>query len=114
LGRPDHRAARLHAHHGGRPMRLTPEEQAAHEQLRARQGRGARYDSAGAPASDLLLARRGTAYFARKLNELADTDLDLPSLREGWSRRHLIAHIGYHARALAHAMEGARAGTAQA
>ncbi|WP_421906605.1 maleylpyruvate isomerase N-terminal domain-containing protein [Mameliella sp.] len=91
-------------------MSLTAEEQAAREVLRARQGAGARYDAASAPAEDLLLARRGTAYFARKLAELSDSDLDAPSLRGGVRRRALIAEVGYHARALAQQVGALRAG----
>lgn len=91
-------------------MSLTAEEQAAREALRARQGAGARYDAASAPAEDLLLARRGTAYFARKLAELSDADLDAPSLREGVRRRALIAEVGYHARVLAQQVGAVRAG----
>lgn len=91
-------------------MSLTAGEQAAREALRARQGAGARYDAVSAPAEDLLLARRGTAYFARKLGELSDAELDAPSLREDVCRRALIAEVGYHARALALQVGGARAG----
>ena len=58
----------------------------------------------------LLQARRGTAFFARKLNELSDADLDGPSLLPGWTRRHVIAHIGYNARALARLVEWAATG----
>ena len=78
--------------------------------LRARLGGGARYDSPAAPVEELLLARRGTAYFARKLNELTDRDLDAPSLVPGWTRRHLVAHVGYHARALARLVDWGRTG----
>ncbi|WP_339857155.1 maleylpyruvate isomerase N-terminal domain-containing protein [uncultured Nisaea sp.] len=78
--------------------------------LRARLGAGARYDSPAAPAEDLVLARRGTAYFARKLNELVDRDLDAPSLVPGWTRRHLVAHVGYHARALTRLADWGRTG----
>lgn len=77
----------------------------ARRALRARQGAGARHDAAAAPHGDLLLARRGAAYFARKLNELSDGDLDASSLRPGLSRRHLIAHICYQARSLALAVK---------
>lgn len=49
----------------------------------------------------LLQVRRGTAYFARKLNELSNDALDGPSLLSGWTRRHVIAHVGYNARGLA-------------
>ncbi|PCH96432.1 MAG: maleylpyruvate isomerase [Rhodobacteraceae bacterium] len=92
---------------------LSNPENAARDALHARQGLGARYDAANAPAKELLLARRGTAYFARKLNELTDDDLNLPSLQGDWDRRHLIAHIGYHARALVRLLEGARMGKPQ-
>lgn len=76
--------------------------------LRGRLGPGARYDSPAAPARDLLWARRGTAYFARKLNELSDSALDAPSRVPAWTRRHVIAHIGYHARSLARLAKAAR------
>jgi hypothetical protein len=42
----------------------------------------------------LLQARRGTAFFARKLNELTDAEMDGTSLLDGWTRRHVAAHIG--------------------
>lgn len=87
----------------------TPEE-AARAALRERQGPGARYDSPNAPARELTWARRGTAYFARKLNELTDAELDEPSLLPGWSRRHLVAHVGYNARALTRLLTWARTG----
>ncbi|MCX7560583.1 maleylpyruvate isomerase N-terminal domain-containing protein [Sulfitobacter sp. F26204] len=95
-------------------MTLSPTEQSARDALRARQGKGARYDAPEAPHDDLLLARRGAAFFARKLGELRDDDLSAPSLRDGWTRRHLIAHAGYHARALARLVESARIGIEQA
>jgi maleylpyruvate isomerase len=58
----------------------------------------------------LLQARRGTAFFARKLNELTDDELDGPSLLPGWNRRHVTAHIGYNARAIARLIEWAATG----
>jgi maleylpyruvate isomerase len=61
-------------------------------------------------AAALLLARRGTAYFSRKLAELADDDFDGPSLLPGWSRRYVIAHVGYNARALTRLLEWAANG----
>ncbi|MDQ0304836.1 maleylpyruvate isomerase N-terminal domain-containing protein [Ancylobacter polymorphus] len=91
-------------------MDRSAQEAWAHERLRERQGTGARYDSPAAPQRDLLLARRGTAYFARKLNELDDEALALPSRVPGWSRRHVVAHVGYHARGLARLVEAARNG----
>jgi len=78
--------------------------------LRQRQGAGARYDAESAPAIELDWARRGTAYFARLLNGLGDADLDAPSRLEGVSRRHVVAHVGYHARKLSDIVSWARQG----
>jgi maleylpyruvate isomerase len=87
-------------------MNLSDEDRAARDALRARQGRGARYDAAEAPVEDLLLARRATAYFARKLNELEDSMLMLPAVGPaGWTRAHVVAEVGYEARRLALALE---------
>jgi len=61
-------------------------------------------------AARLLLMRRGQAYWARKLNELRDDEFDAPSLLPGWSRRHLVAHVGFNARAVARLVEWARTG----
>ena len=58
----------------------------------------------------LIQARRGTAFFARKLNELSDAELDGDSLLPGWSRRHITAHIGYNARAISRLVEWAATG----
>ncbi len=78
--------------------------------LRARQGVGARYDAPEAPVDNLLLARRGTAYFARLLNDLPDRALVDKCHRDGWTRARLIATVGYHARGLARLLETARTG----
>jgi maleylpyruvate isomerase len=83
---------------------------AARAALRDRQGSGARYDSASAPALELSWARMGTAYFARRLNELSDAELYGPSLLPGWTRAELVAHVGYNARALTRLIEWARTG----
>ena len=58
----------------------------------------------------LLQARRCTAFFARKLTELSAADLDGYSLLPGWTRRHLVAHVGYNARAVARLVEWAATG----
>lgn len=79
---------------------MTFELDEARAALRSRKGIGARYDAAKAPALELDWARRGTAYFARLLNRMADCELDEPSLLPGVSRRYVIAQIGYHARLL--------------
>lgn len=89
------------------------EDAVARARLRERLGAGARYDSPAAPHRDLAWARRGTAYFARKLNELSDEELDRPALVPGWSRRHVVAHVGYHARKLSRLVEAARKGLDQ-
>ncbi|WP_423183928.1 maleylpyruvate isomerase family mycothiol-dependent enzyme [Arthrobacter sp. NyZ413] len=72
----------------------------------------ARHDLTTDPGlqEQLLQARRGTAFFARKLNELSDAELDGESLLPGWTRRHVAAHIGYNARALARLVEWAATG----
>ncbi|WP_207841412.1 maleylpyruvate isomerase family mycothiol-dependent enzyme [Williamsia soli] len=56
------------------------------------------------------MARRGTAYFAQKLAELTDAELSGPTLLAGWSRRHLVAHVGYNAAALCRLMDWAATG----
>jgi maleylpyruvate isomerase len=61
-------------------------------------------------ARALLLMRRGQAFWARKLNELRDADFEAPSLLPGWGRRHLVAHVGFNARAVARLVEWARTG----
>lgn len=76
--------------------------------LEARQGTGARYDSPDAPGEDLLLARHGSALFARKLNELSDFELDELSLFGDWTRRHVIIDVCYSARAQAIALKKLR------
>jgi maleylpyruvate isomerase len=58
----------------------------------------------------LALVRRGTAFFRRQLDELADSELDEPSLLAGWTRRHVIAHVGYNARAIARLVTWAATG----
>ncbi|MCF1455007.1 maleylpyruvate isomerase [Agrobacterium vitis] len=89
-------------------MALSLEE--SRRELQERQGLGARYDALQAPHADLALARLGAAYFARKLNEMSDADLALPSRVAGWSRRHVVAHVAYQARGLARLVEAARKG----
>ena len=58
----------------------------------------------------LLIARRGTAYFAQRLAELTDDDLNGDTLLAGWSRRHLLAHVGYNAAALCRLLDWAATG----
>lgn len=86
-------------------MSPTHADIAAREALRARQGKGARYDAPNAPAEDLLLARRGTSFFARKLGELDDAGLYQPSAIQGLTRAHIVARVSYEARAEALALD---------
>lgn len=90
-----------------------PTLEEARAALRERQGTGARYDAAEAPAETLGWARLGTAFFARLLNDLADADLWAPSLVPGWTRRHVVAQVGYQARALTQLTEWAAGGVPQ-
>ncbi|MDQ2624405.1 MAG: maleylpyruvate isomerase family mycothiol-dependent enzyme, partial [Actinomycetota bacterium] len=73
---------------------------------------GARTDRTSDPRilEALLHARRGQAYFSRKLAELRNDELDGPSLLAGWSRRHVVAHVGLNARALTRLTEWAATG----
>ena len=73
---------------------MTDSLEAARAALQARQGEGARYDAATAPARDLDWARRGTAYFARMLNGLSDAALDtgMQGMPEARRRRVISAY----------------------
>lgn len=86
-------------------------DQEARLALKTRLGPGARYDAPDAPGDQLRLARLGTAYFARKLNELDDEGLDRPSKVTGWRRSHVVADVGYQARWLARLVAAARSGS---
>ena len=79
-------------------MRHSQADKVACAAHRERQGKGARYDATSAPHEDLLLARRGTAFFARKMIELSDTDLYGPSAIPSQSRAHVVVHISFVAR----------------
>lgn len=85
----------------------------AREALREKQGVGARYDAPDAPARELAWARQGTAYFARVLADLSDEQLYQPSLVPDWTRAHVVAHVGYNARALTRLTEWAATGIEQ-
>jgi maleylpyruvate isomerase len=58
----------------------------------------------------LLIARRGTAFFAQHLAELTDEELDGDTLLDGWTRKHLVAHVGYNAAALCRLLDWAATG----
>ncbi|MDH6289584.1 maleylpyruvate isomerase family mycothiol-dependent enzyme [Rhodococcus opacus] len=61
-------------------------------------------------AERLLIARRGTSYFAQRLAELSDEQLSEPTGLAGWSRAHLLAHVGYNAAALCRLLDWAASG----
>lgn len=50
--------------------------------------------------ADLAAVRLGEAAFRRELSRVDDAGFDAPTLLPGWTRRHLVAHVGYNARAL--------------
>ncbi len=70
----------------------------ARNALRERQGAGARYDAPGAPATNLLLARRLTAEFARILNDTPDAALFEQTDRAEVTRAMTVAKISLDAR----------------
>ena len=59
-----------------------------------------------------LIVRRGTDYCMRYVAELSDDELNAPSLLDGWSRRHLVAHLAYNAAALSRLLDSAASGIA--
>lgn len=58
----------------------------------------------------LAIARSGTAYFVQHLARISDDDLAGASLLPDWSRKHLVAHVGYNAAALCNLMTWASTG----
>jgi maleylpyruvate isomerase len=52
----------------------------------------------------------GYKYFAAQLAKLEDRDLDSPSALPGWSRKHVLAHVGFNARALGRLVHWAHTG----
>ena len=82
----------------------------ARQALIARQGAGARYDAPEAPADMLMLARTGTAYFARLLSLVPDRALyNAPGLN-GMSPARVVCAVSYQARAIARQAETINAG----
>lgn len=82
----------------------------ARVELRERLGPGARYDDPQAPATELQWARLGTAYFARKLNELTDRQLTART-DKGLRFRRIVCGVSYQARSLAQVIEWVRNGS---
>ncbi len=61
-------------------------------------------------AVDLGYVRAGQMHFDRTLRELGDDELRGPSLLPGWTRAHVIAHVGFNARALGRLVDWATTG----
>jgi maleylpyruvate isomerase len=58
----------------------------------------------------LAWMREGTAAFTARLTDLTDADFDAPSRLPDWTRRHVVAHVGYNARGLMRLLHWARTG----
>jgi maleylpyruvate isomerase len=58
--------------------------------------------------TDMHWARSGTAHLFRLIARLDQQQLTGPSLLSGWTRGHILAHVGYNARALSRLLEWAR------
>lgn len=71
-----------------------------------------RHDLATDPSviEDLAAVRLGTAFFRRALSQVNDQGLDVPTTLPGWTRRHLAAHVGYNAQAIARLVQWAATG----
>ncbi|HJB64031.1 MAG TPA: maleylpyruvate isomerase N-terminal domain-containing protein [Candidatus Microbacterium pullistercoris] len=65
-------------------------------------------------AAELLLARRGQAYFSRVLACVPDAELRSGSFLAGWTNARVVAHVALDARATAHAIEALRTGSDEA
>ncbi|MBG6084503.1 maleylpyruvate isomerase family mycothiol-dependent enzyme [Zhihengliuella flava] len=50
---------------------------------------------------ELAGAHRAASFFTARVNELRDSQLAGDSLLPGWTRAHVVAHVGYNAYALA-------------
>jgi maleylpyruvate isomerase len=61
-------------------------------------------------AMDTHFAKTGTAYLLRLIARLDQQQLAQPSLLPGWTRGHILAHVGYNARALSRLLKWARTG----
>ncbi|GAA1095000.1 maleylpyruvate isomerase family mycothiol-dependent enzyme [Tsukamurella spumae] len=58
----------------------------------------------------LRLTAQGTTHFEDALAELTDDELRAPSLLPGWSRRHLVGHVGHNGAALLRLLDWAETG----
>lgn len=60
--------------------------------------------------ADLAEVRLGQAFFSRALNDLRNDELNTPSGLPGWTRAHVVAHVGYNARGIARLVDWAETG----
>lgn len=61
-------------------------------------------------AERLQLARRGTAHYSGQLALLDNSEFSESTALAGWTRNHLIAHVGYNAAAICNLMDWAATG----
>ncbi|WP_049822496.1 maleylpyruvate isomerase family mycothiol-dependent enzyme [Arthrobacter sp. H41] len=58
----------------------------------------------------LAQARQGTAFFAGQLERLSNAELDGASLLPNWTRRHVVSHVAYNAKAISRLVAWAATG----
>lgn len=58
----------------------------------------------------LTWMQQGTVLFLDRVSALDDSEFDAATRLPGWSRRHLVAHVGFNARALQRLVAWARTG----
>ena len=66
--------------------------------------------STAAPSTFRSWMDTGTALFTRSVDQLPDAGLEAATPLPGWSRRHVIAHVGLNAEALRRLVRWARTG----
>lgn len=64
----------------------------------------------GRPDEPLKWMSEGFDYFAARLGKLEDDQLAEPSALPGWTRKHVIAHLGFNARAVGRLVRWAQTG----
>ncbi|WP_329568756.1 maleylpyruvate isomerase family mycothiol-dependent enzyme [Streptomyces sp. NBC_01361] len=64
----------------------------------------------GRPDESLKWMSEGFDYFAVRLGQLEDDQLAEPSALPGWTRKHVIAHLGFNARAVGRLVRWAHTG----
>jgi maleylpyruvate isomerase len=67
----------------------------------------------GTASTSHVWMRQGTDAFLSAVADLSNDELAEPSALPGWTRRHVLAHVGYNARALRRLAAWARTGDPQ-